>query len=151
LTAGFLLAGEWLTRAKFEAKVSSIMKSDASLHDIHKYYGNDKFLVATLGDEVIGVVGMQTKGKVGTVRYWHVRARYRERGLGWDLLEMVIERNQGTKKHPLQSVQIRTYNLQKRAEKTLKDHGFKRTGNDEKEPGVVGWFGVRTRMWVKQL
>jgi len=140
-----------LTRNQFEAKVSDIMKSDASLQDIHRYYGKDKFLVATLGNGIIGVVGLQTEGKVGTVRHWHVKGRYRERGLGWDLLEMVIERNKGTKKHPLEVVQIETYNLQKRAEKTLKDHGFKRTGNDVKEPGALGWFGVGTRMWVKQL
>lgn len=154
LTGGFLITGEWLTRSRFEAKATDIMKSDATLQDIQKYFGKDKFLVATLGVEeveVIGVVGLQVEGRVGTVRHWHVKARYRERGLGWDLLQGVIENSKGSKKHPLQRVQIETYNLQNRAEKTLKDHGFMRTGDDVKEPGFLGFFGVRTRTWVKQL
>jgi hypothetical protein len=151
MTAGIFLTGEWLTRVLFEDKATALMKSDPSLQDIPGYFGKERFLVATLGDEVIGLVGLQTEGRVGTVRHWHVKIKYREKGLGWDLLSMVIENNKGTKKHPLQSVQIETYNLQNRAEKTLKDHEFRRTGVEVKEPGPLGFFGVQTRLWVKQM
>lgn len=152
MSAGFLIAGEWLTRSTFEAKATNILKSDSSLQDIQKFFGKDKFLVATLGEtEVIGVVGLQIENRIGTVRHWHVKARYRERGLGWDLLEAVIKSNSGTKKHPLKQVQCDTYNLQTRAEKTLKDHGFQRTGDDVAEKGLLGWFGIKTRTWAKKL
>ena len=152
LTAGFFIAGEWLTRGPFEAKATALMISDPALQNIPKYFGKDKFLVATLGkDQIIGLVGLQTEGGVGTVRHWHVKARFREKGLGWDLLSMVIENNPGTKKNPLQRVQIEAYNLQHRAEKTLKDHGFKRTDAEVKEPGILGFFGVSTRSWVKDM
>lgn len=152
MTAGFLIAGEWLTRGVFEAKATDILKSDSSLQDIQKFFGKDKFLVATLGEtDVIGVVGLQIEGGIGTVRHWHVKARYRERGLGWDLLEMVIETNKGTKKRSLKQIQCETYNLQTRAEKTLRDHEFQRSGDDVAEKGFLGWFGIRTRTWVKKL
>jgi N-acetylglutamate synthase-like GNAT family acetyltransferase len=152
MTAGFLIAGEWLTRGVFEAKATDILKSDSSLQDIQKFFGKDKFLVATLGEtDVIGVVGLQIESGIGTVRHWHVKARYRERGLGWDLLEMVIESNKGTKKRPLKQIQCETYNLQTRAEKTLRDHEFQRSGDDVAEKGFLGWFGIRTRTWVKKL
>jgi N-acetylglutamate synthase-like GNAT family acetyltransferase len=151
MTAGFLLAAEWITRGKFEAKATSLLKSD-SLNDIQRFFGKDKFLVATLGERnVIGLVGLQVEGRTGTVRYWDVKAKYRARGLGWDLLEMVIENSKGSKKHPLQRVQCETYNLQWRAEKTLKDHGFQRKPEEVKEPGVLGFFGIRKRTWVKEL
>jgi len=156
LTAGFLLVGEMINRGRFEDKAFNTMKSDLSLQDIQKYFGKDRFLVATLGEpnkeqEVIGVVGLQVEGRVAVVKHWDVKAKYRNRGLGWDLLEMVIERNKGTKKHPVQRIECKTYNLQIRAEKTLKDHGFERTGKDVSEPGFIGWFGVKTRTWVKKI
>jgi RimJ/RimL family protein N-acetyltransferase len=152
VTGGFLIAGEWMTRTRFEAKATDILKSDPSIQDIQKFFGKDRFLVATLGgEEVIGVVGLQVEGRIGIVRHWHVKATYRNRGLGWDLLDAVIKNSGGSKKHSLQRVQCQTYNLQTRAEKTLKDQGFKRIGNDSKEPGYIGWFGVRTRNWVKEL
>jgi N-acetylglutamate synthase-like GNAT family acetyltransferase len=151
LTAGFLIAGEWLTRGRFEAKATDSLRSD-SLVDIQKFFGKDKFLVATLGEtDVIGVVGLQTEGRTGTLRHWHVKTKYRERGLGSDMLEMLIENNKGSKKHPLQRIQCETYNLQKRAEKSLKDHGFQRNPEEVKEPGLLGFFGVRKRTWVKEL
>lgn len=128
-----------------------MIKSDPSLQDIQKFFGKDGFLVATLGKDIIGVVGLHVEGRVGTVKHWHVKARYRNRGLGWDLLEGVIEMNKGSKKNSLQRVQCDTYNLQTRAEKTLKDHGFERMGNDVPEPGLLGRFGIRTRTWVKKL
>lgn len=141
-----------LTRHKYESIASNILKSDVSFLDIQKFFGKDKFLVATLGDEVIGLVGLQTEGRVGTVRYWGVIARLRNRGLGWDLLERAIEGgNKGSKKNSLQSVRCETYNLQTRAEKTLKDHGFRLSGKEVRETGPVGWFGVKKRTWVKDL
>ena len=108
MTAGFLIAGEWLTRSTFEAKATDILKSDSSLQDIQKFFGKDKFLVATLGEtEVIGVVGLQIENRIGTVRYWHVKARYRERGLGWDLLETVIESNKWDEKTSFETSSVR--------------------------------------------
>ena len=152
MTSGFLITGEWITRSHFEAKATDIIKSDASVQDIPTYYGKDRFLVATLGgDDVIGVVGLQVDGKVGKVQHWHVKATYRNRGLGWDLMEDAIANAQKSKKNAIQRVQCRTYNLQSRAEKSLRDHGFERVGDDTYEPGVLGFFGIRTRMWEKKL
>jgi len=156
LTSAFLLVPEMVNRGKFEDKASDIMKSDPSLQDIHNYFGKDRFLVAKLGEEgeeeeVIGVVGLQIEGPVALVKHWHVKAKYRSRGLGWDLLEAVIEGNKGSKIQPVQRIECTTYNLQARAEKTLKDHGFERTGNDVYETGWLGWVGIRTRTWVKKL
>jgi len=151
LTAGFILGVEWMNRSYFEAKTTEIVKSE-SLSNIQKFFGKDQCLVATLGeDEVIGVVGLRIDGKTATVQHWDVKAKYRNRGLGWDLLEMVIERSQGTKKNAFRRVQCETYNLQNRAEKSLRDHGFQRSGDLVKEPGPVGWFGVGKRTWVKML
>jgi RimJ/RimL family protein N-acetyltransferase len=153
MTSAFLITGEWLTRGRFEAKATDIMQSDSTLQDIQKYYGKDRFLVATLGgDEVIGVVGLQLDGKVGKVRHWHVKSTYRNRGLGWDLLEAAIANaSKGTKKNAIQRIECETYNLQLRAEKSLRDHGFERAGDDTYEPGILGFFGIRSRMWEKRL
>jgi len=152
MTSGFLISGEWLTRGRFEAKATDIMKSDSTLQDIKKFYGKDRFLVATLGgEEIIGVAGLLVEGKVGKVRHWHVKSTYRNRGLGWDLLEGVIANATATKKNAIQRVQCETYNLQIRAEKTLRDHGFERVGDDTYEPGLLGFFGIRSRTWEKKL
>ena len=154
MTSGFLITGEWLTRGRFEAKATDIMKSDSSLQDIQKFYGKDRFLVATLGgDEIIGTAGLLIEGRVGKVRHWQVKGTYRNRGLGWDLLETVIANASAktTKKNAIQRVQCETYNLQIRAEKTLRDHGFERVGDDIYEPGALGFFGIRSRIWEKKL
>jgi hypothetical protein len=151
LTSAFLVAGEMVTRSRFEALATNILRTDSSLLDIQKFFGNDKFLVATLGEEVIGLVGLQIDGRTGIVRHWGVASRYRNRGLGWDLLDMVIANNKGSKKNGLQSVKCETYSLQERAEKSLKDHGFEPKGKQVKESGPIGWFGVKRRTWVKEL
>lgn len=153
MTSGFLITGEFITRNRFEAKATEIIDSDLRLNDIPKYFGKDRFVVATLGGrEIIGCCGLQIDGRVGIVRHWHVKFRYRGRGLGWDLLESVIEKGQeATKKNPLEKIECDTYNLQTRAEKTLKDHGFGRVGGDTVEPGLLGWYGIRTRTWIKEL
>jgi ribosomal protein S18 acetylase RimI-like enzyme len=151
LSAGFLLTVEWVTRNYFEAKATDMVQSD-SLANMQKYFGKDHVLVATLGgDEVIGVVALEVVKKDGIIWYWHVKSQYRNRGLGWDLVEMVIEQTKGTKKNALQRISCETYNLQNRAEKSLKDHGFERTGDDVREPHTIGWFGICRRTWVKKL
>jgi hypothetical protein len=151
MISAFLIAGEWLTRTYFESLATSILDSDSSLLDVQKFFGKDKFLVATLGNEVIGLVGLQIEGRVGTVRHWGVSAKYRNKGLGWDLLEMVIANSNRSKKQNLQSVKCETYNLQTRAEKTLKDHEFRQSGKAVRLSGPIGWYGVKQRMWVKDL
>lgn len=151
LGAGFILTSEWITRNYFEAKATEMVHSE-SLANIHTYFGKDHVIVATLGgDDVIGVIALEVARKEGVVRYWHVKSQYRNRGLGWDLMEMVIERSQTSKKNALQRVSCETYNLQKRAEKSLKDHGFEQVGKDVKEPGILGFFGVGRRTWAKKL
>jgi N-acetylglutamate synthase-like GNAT family acetyltransferase len=151
LTSGFLVAGEMVTRNRFEALATDMLQKDDSLLDIQKFFDKDKFLVATLGGELIGVVGLQVEGRVGTVRHWGVMAKYRSKGLGWDLLERVIANSKGTKKGGLKSIKCETYNLQARAEKSLKNHGFQRTGNEIREAAPIGWFGVKRRVWIKEL
>jgi len=151
-TSGFLVTGEYLTRNRFEAKATDIVQNDPTLGDIPRYFGKDRFVVATLGGrEIIGCCGLQIEGQVGTVRHWHVKYPYRNRGLGWDLLELVIEKGKAEKKNPLERIECNTYNLQKRAEKTLKDHGFGRIGGGVKEPGFLGLYGIQTRTWIKEL
>jgi len=152
LTAGFLIAAEWLTRSHFEARATEMIKEDPALDDVQRFFGKDKFLVATLGEtDVIGVIGLEIEKGKATIRHWNVKAKYRSKGLGWDLVEGVLEKNQGTKKHPLKTVECETYNLQTRAEKSLKDHGFKIIGPEVYEPGVLGFFGIRRRNWVKEM
>lgn len=155
MTAGFLIAGEWFTRTHFEAIATDIIKKDPSLDDVQRFFGKDKFLVATLGDpgeeEVIGMIGLQIEKGKATIRHWNVKAKYRNRGLGWDLVEGVLEKNPGTKKHPLKTVECETYNLQARAEKSLKDHGFVVSGKENYESGLLGFYGIRRRIWVKEL
>jgi|SRR5579862_8711720 len=155
MTAGFLIAGEWFTRTHFEAIATDIVKKDPSLDDVQRFFGKDKFLVATLGEpgeeEVIGMIGLQIEKGKATIRHWNIKAKYRNRGLGWDLVEGVLEKNPGTKKHPLKTVECETYNLQARAEKSLKAHGFKISGKEVYEPGLLGLYGIRRRLWVKEL
>ena len=148
LTGSILIAGEWVTRNHFEAKATEVLRADSSLQDFQKFYGRNRFLVATLGgDQVIGLVGLQIEGEVGTVNHWYVNALYRNRGLGWDLMEYVIKNAKESTKNSLRMVKCQTYNMQTRAEKSLRDHGFKRTGGDTPEPGLLGWFDVKTRTW----
>jgi RimJ/RimL family protein N-acetyltransferase len=152
MTSGFLLTGEFLTRNRFEAKATDLLQNDPSLQDFSNFYGKDKFFVATLGENmVIGLIGIQIDGKVATVKHWHVKATYRNRGLGWDLVEAVLERNKSEKKGGVGKVKIDTYNLQKRAEKSLKSHGFQLTGKEVTEPGILGIFGIKSRTWEKTL
>lgn len=152
MTAGFLIAAEYFTRSHFEARATDILKKDPSLDDVQRFFGRDKFLVATLGEtDVIGMIGLQIEKGKATIRHWNVKAKYRNRGLGWDLFEGVLEKNQGTKKYPLKTVECETYNLQSRAEKSLKSHGYKVVGPEVYEPGVLGFFGIRRRNWVKEL
>ena len=154
VTTFFFVLAEWYNRSYFEAKAKKILDEDETIKDIPKYYGKDRFLVATLGDdEVIGLVGLTVEGRVGTVTHWHVKGRYRAKGLGWDLLQWVIEgANKGAKKNTsLQKVRCEVYNLQRRAEKTLRDHGFVKVGKVIVEPGILGWLGVRSQTWEKTL
>jgi GNAT superfamily N-acetyltransferase len=154
ITSFFLVAVEWYNRTYWEKKTKALLDADATLKDIPKHYGKDRFLVATLGDDMlIGLVGLQVDGRIATVKHWHVKGKYRSRGLGWDLLQWVIEvaRKGGKKGGSLQKVRCQTYNLQRRAEKTLKDHGFVRVGKTVVEPGLLGWFGVRLNTWEKTL
>jgi len=149
LVAVILITGEWTTRTHFENKATALIKSD--LADLHKHYGKDRFLVATLGgDRVIGTVGLEVKGRVGILKHWHIQGQYRNRGLGWDMVEMVISNARHVKKNPIHSVQGETYNLQTRAEKSLKQHGFQRTQEDVPE-GRLGLFGIVRRTWSKRL
>jgi RimJ/RimL family protein N-acetyltransferase len=150
--AGFFISVEWMTMAHFEAMATQKLKSDPSLGDIAKMYGKDRFLVATLGGtDLIGLVGLEVQGKTGIVKHWDIKSKYRNRGLGWDLLERAINNARSVKKNPITKVECQTYNLQVRAEKSLRDNGFKRSGKDEKEGGWVGWFGVERHGWVKEL
>jgi hypothetical protein len=154
VTTFFLIAVEWYTRAYFEKKAEQLLETDETIKDIPKHYGKDRFLVATLGDEeVIGLVGLQVGGRVGTVKHWHVKSRYRSKGLGWDLIQWVVDRtNKAAKKNAsLRKLKMETYNLQLRAEKTLKTHGFVKVGKPVAEPGILGWFGIRMNTWEKTL
>ena len=152
VTAGFIISVEWLTNNRFEAKATELLKSDPSLGDIQKFFGKDRFLVATLGgSEVIGCAGLYAQGGTGTVMHWHVKSQYRNRGLGWDLLDMVIANAKNAKKNAIQRVECETYSLQSRAEKTLRVHGFISTGQQVREDGPIGWFGVGRRTWAKNL
>jgi len=151
LSSCFLVAVEFYTRARFETIATEQLK-EPSLENTSQFFGKpERFQVATLGGDIIGCVGLHVEGRVGTLKHWHVFSRYRNRGLGWDLVEVVLESNKGTKKNALQKVKAQTYNLQKRAEKSLKDHGFKQEGKEVKLPGALGWFGVTTKTWVKEL
>src|SRR5271156_1752424 len=95
LSSAFLVGIEFFTRARFE-KIATEQLNDPSLQNISKFFGKaDRFQVATLGGDAIGCVGLHVEGKVGTLMHWHVFSRYRNRGLGWDLVEMVLELNKG--------------------------------------------------------
>jgi len=151
LSAAVIILAEWTTRPYFEEKATEILKSN-SLSNIQSYFGKDQVFVATLGDdEVIGVCALEIEKSTAIVVHWHVKSQYRNRGLGWDILEMVIDKAKTSKKNAIQRIQCETYNLQTRAEKSLKDHGFQPSGEQFKEFGVVGLFGVCRRTWVKTL
>ena len=108
LCAGLILTSEWITRNHFEPKATEVVHSE-SLANIDSYFGKDHVIVATLGgDDVIGVIALEVNKKEGIVRYWHVKSQYRSRGLGWDLMEMVIERSKTSKKNALQRVSCET-------------------------------------------
>jgi RimJ/RimL family protein N-acetyltransferase len=151
LVGGILIAGEWKTRTHFEDKATNVLKYDPTLKDVDRYYGKDRLLVATLGGtQVIGVIGILVDKRVGIVKHWHVNGQYRNRGLGWDLMEMGIKNAMGPK-NTLQILECETYNLQTRAERSLTKNGFRRDGEEIPEPGILGRFGIKTRNWVKEF
>ena len=154
VTTFYLVLVEWYNRSYFEKKTKHVLEEDETLKDIPKFYGKDRFLVATLGnEEFIGLVALRVDGRVGTVTHWHVKSKYRERGLGWDLIGCVVDKaDTGARRNAsLRKIRCEAYNLQRRAEKTLKDHGFVKVGKPVAEPGILGWIGVRSYTWEKTL
>ena len=102
--------------------------------------------VARLGDELIGCVVIQrpTAKSAAILSHWNVRHRYRERGLGADLLDQAL------KSMPDARVECTTWSFQDRAEKTLAANGWAIVGTTKLDDRLLRFIGVKKHLWSRQ-
>ena len=106
----------------------------------------NKCWVARLGTELIGCVVLQkpTAKMPAVISHWNVKLRYRERGLGADLLDEAL------KSIPNSRVECTTWSFQTRAEKSLKQNGWTIVKSSKPEDWVLRFVGIKRNLWSRQ-
>lgn len=80
-----------LARAENAAAIATLLQAAGLPHeDIGSHLGN--FLVARMGDEVVGAVGLEVAGAAALLRSLVVEPTLRGKGLGDGLTEMAVAR-----------------------------------------------------------
>lgn len=145
ISALFLVGVDYFTYHHYEARTQGDLKADAFLQNPASCAKSktDKCWVAYYNDGLVGTIVFkkpESKSTRAEIQHWYVRARYREKGLGGDLLETAIEHAKQTK---CTTLLANTTSINKRANKSLQKVGFRK---DKAEPdNNVYWRMLRMK------
>lgn len=145
ISALFLVGVDYFTYHHYEARTQGDLKADDFLQNPANYAKSktDKCWVAYYGDGLVGTIVLrksEPKSKNAEIQHWYVRARYREKGLGGDLLEAAIDH---ARKANCTALIAKTTSINTRANKSLQKTGFKKeTANPDSN---VYWRMLRMK------
>lgn len=108
-----------------------------------------KCWLAFYNDGLVGTVVLERsspKSAAAELSHWYVRARYREKGLGGDLLQEAISEARATK---CSSLTVKTRSINRRANKSLEMAGFNRVA--KKPDANLYWRLLRMKRFVWSL
>lgn len=145
ISALFLVGVDYFTYHHYEARTQGDLKADEFLQNPGRHAKSKtyKCWVAYYGDGLVGTIVLkkvEPKSTTCEIQHWYVRARYREKGLGGDLLEAAM---QYAKKTNCTILTAKTTSINTRANKTLQKTGFKK---DTAEPDSnIYWRMLRMK------
>lgn len=146
-----LVGVDYFTYHYYESSTKQTLQSSEFLHDPYAFVKSKKgkCWVAFYNDGLVGTVALERPSPASAkaeLTDWYVRARYREKGLGGDLLAKVIAHAKATK---CTGLTAKTTSINKRANKTLQKAGFERiSAKAERNPY---WRTLRMKRFVWSL
>ena len=151
ISALCLVSVDYFTYQYYESATRESAKNDVFLQDPEKYLrnGSAKAWVAIYNNILAGTVLLRPCDSNATaeISHWYVRARYRNKGLGSDLLHEAIAAAQQQKK--TKNIKCATSTITARANKSLKSLGFKRAS--AKSNSNIYWRALRIKDYVWEL
>lgn len=145
LSAAFLVGVDYFTYHYYESNTKVTLEEDEFLQDPVKIASarNVKCWVAYYNDGIVGSIILKRaspNSPNAEISHWYVRARYREKGLGGDLLQEAIQHAKSTK---CTALVAQTHSINKLANKSLKKSGFTKVSS--KSDTNTYWKMLRMR------
>ncbi|CCG81873.1 protein of unknown function [Taphrina deformans PYCC 5710] len=148
VSALFLVGVDYFTFFYYERLTTKAHKEDGFLQNPATFVNSKmgKCWVAFYNEGLVGCIVVKrtsTKSANAEITHWYVRARYRDKGLGGDLLQKALQYCTETK---CSNLTARTATINTRANKTLKKTGFEKTST--KPDSNVYWRMLRMKKFT---
>lgn len=150
ISALFLVGVDYFTFFYYERLTKAASEDDKFLQNPKDFVKtkNAKCWVAYYNEGLVGTIVFRrddAKSSSASISHWNVRARYRDKGLGSDLL---VEALQHAKLSKCSNLMAQTTSINKRANKSLKQLGFRIVST---KPSANGYFRIlrmKTLNWA---
>lgn len=151
ISATCLVGVDYFTYQFYEADTKTTLDESSFLKAPYEFIRakKGKCWLAFYNNGLVGTIVLEqssTKSSSAELTNWYVRARYREKGLGGDLLEQAISDARANK---CTSLTIQTRSINKRANKSLEKAGFKKVAR--KPEDNVYWRMLRMKRFTWSL
>lgn len=150
ISALYLVGVDYFTYSHYENKTKSAFNRDEFLQNPVQYMSNvqNHCWVAIYNEGLVGCVVLTTCDTTASVVHWYVRARYREKGLGQDLMNEALQESRNAN---CAALNLWTSTINKRANKTLETSGFRKSQFRKETNFFWRLFGIRDIEWTLNL